>query len=172
MSPAGQRTPRSRVSRLERWFAAYTHGIGHLTTHRPRHACRRCRPPWAMPMCRPRVAICTRGLTPRAACASTRECFFNEGRRKFLLPSFCTLTHDHERCPKCGMGLIALALVDQREHRLAHRLGTPNSLVGSHPLYRACNQFDGSVRGDRPVRYQECTGTRVEERTRKTRECL
>jgi len=28
--------------------------------------------------CRPRVAICTRGLIPRAACASTRECFFDD----------------------------------------------------------------------------------------------
>jgi len=31
-----------------------------------------------MSTCRPRVAICTHGLTPQAACAWTRECFFDQ----------------------------------------------------------------------------------------------
>jgi hypothetical protein len=54
------------------------------------------------------------------------------------------------RRPKSGMRLFSVPLVDQREHRLAHSLGAPNSLVGCHPLPTApvrwcylahCNRF-------------------------------
>jgi hypothetical protein len=75
------------------------------------------------------------------------------------------------KAPKVGMGFMG-ALVDQREHRLAHRLSTPNSRVGCHPPYRPRYQLDGRVRGDRPVRNEERAGTSIEERTRQTRECL
>jgi len=32
------------------------------------------------------------------------------------------LDHDHEQCPKRGMRLLGLTLVNYREHRLAHSL--------------------------------------------------
>jgi len=70
------------------------------------------------------------------------------------------------------MRLIRFALVDQREHRLAHGLGAPHTLVGSHPANRARYQLDGRVRRDRPVRHEECACTSIEERTRQTRQGL
>jgi hypothetical protein len=66
------------------------------------------------------------------------------------------------------MRLVGLTPVDQREHRLAHGLGAPNSLVGCHPLYRSRYQLDGRIRRDCTVRHEECKGTRKEERACQT----
>jgi hypothetical protein len=64
------------------------------------------------------------------------------------------------------MGLVWLTLLDKCDHRPARRLGPTNGDVGDHGAHGFCNQLDGRIRVDRPVRNEQRAGAGVEEGSR------
>src|SRR5262249_31107438 len=76
----------------------------------------------------------------------------------------CPLAHDNQRAPESGMPLKGSALVDHVEHRLTHGLRPAKFLIGRHSAHSIRNQLHGGTRVDGPVRDEQRSCTRVEER--------
>src|SRR5271157_2969866 len=73
------------------------------------------------------------------------------------------LAYGHERRPEGGMRLAGLALIDQREHGLAHRFGAAHGFVGCEAAHRAGDKLHGGCGIDFPMRDEQRARLRVDE---------